>query len=190
MDLREWRSGFKTWVQQLMVVDSWELRNPTIYGKLNAYLPPLQALDYSTDDLGTCSAIQDLYLTLRYRGDARYEELPLGSLEQLHLMLTRRLVTTWQDIADLSDLVPLAVNEALRVEEYGDGEEADWLVTLVFSMRLIWFATPSPLPGDSAEPAIDVKQIEVGLFTERLEPKDHSDPTRRDKYGQVTARTK
>lgn len=184
MNISQWRSGLKTWLTQNLVVDSWELRNPTEYGTTNGFISPLQGLVYVDDQTGTCTANQDIYLTSRYSGDILYADLPLGNLEQLYTMVARKLVTGYGDIAPLLALEMLSVADCISIAEYGD-DIADWLVTLTFSMNISWIPTKTPLPGEIAQPVPGINRIKIGLFAEELSSTNHLDPTTRDKVGEI-----
>jgi hypothetical protein len=174
-------------LQSKLLVDTWELRNPTVYGTINAFIPPLRAIEYVNDTAKTATAIQDIYLTSRYRGDTSYDLLPLGVLEQLNATLQYRLSTGFLDIAPIIDLECLKVDNPVQVMEYGDGL-ADWLVTLELSVGITFILTPTPLPGDTTPPNVIVKTINTGLFTEHLASLDHNDPAQRDKFGTLVTK--
>jgi hypothetical protein len=189
MDIGLWRSGLATWLDSKMVVDSWELRNPTEYGKLNAFIPPLQSINFNDDEVGRAFAVQDFYLTYRYRGDILYVDLPLGVLEQRYVTLCRRLVREFKAIAPIESLELLPAKDAIQVSEYGDSK-ADWLITMVISAQISWVPSPTQLPAEVIsdpipEPPIIIQTITQGLYAEKLTSTDHLEPTTRDKYGEL-----
>lgn len=184
MNVTQWRSGLQSWLSTFLLVDSWELRNPTQYGTINAFISPLQAVSFLSEGVDRCTANQDLYLTSRYSGDTLYKDLPLGTLEQLYTTISRRFVLTWGDIAPILDLQIVPVTNCITVEEYGD-DPGDWLVTLIFSLQITWQPTITPLPGDGALPVVDIRQINNGLFRQLISSNDPLDPNTRDKFGQT-----
>lgn len=184
MLISEWRSGLRAWLNKYILVDSWELRNPTEYNKVNAFLPPLQNIIHNSDQVGSCNANQDIYLTVRYRGDLKYDELPLGDIEQLYSMVAVGLNRGYADIAPLLDFDLLPVPDSVQVQEYGDGL-ADWLVTLVFTMNISWLATKTPLPGEIVDPRLPLREINAELFTTYVQTPDMSNPLTRSRVGTV-----
>lgn len=184
MILSLWRSGLRSWLASKLLVDSWELRNPTVYGTLNAFIPPLRSIEYLDDSSGLATAIQDFYITSRYRGDTSYDSLPIGTREQLYTSIQYRLVAEYASIAPLVDLTSLKVENPVQVMEYGDGL-ADWLVTLEFSFGLTWVLEPTTLPGDVVLPVTPITSINTGLYTEHLASTSHTDTTQRDKVGDL-----
>lgn len=187
MLLNLWRSGLRSWLASKLLVDSWELRNPTVYGTLNAFIPPLRMIEFPNNDDRIALAIQDFYITSRYRGDAAYDTLPLGILEQLHANIQYRLSLEYGSIAPLVSLEVSKVENPVQVMEYGDGL-ADWLVTLEFSFGITWVFTPTPLPGDTVLPIPNITSVTTGLYTEHLASPSHTDPTQRDKVGDLITR--
>lgn len=185
MNIAQWRTGLRTWFTNFLVVDSWDLRNPTEYAKTNAFISPLQNLTFINGETDFCVANQDIYITTRYRGDTKYDQLPLGSLEQLYSAVAQRLVLTFTDIAPLRALELVAVPECISVVEYGD-DMADWLVTLMFSVNISWVPDKTPLPGDPASPVENINAVNISLFREKINSDNHLDPATRDKYGQIT----
>lgn len=185
MLISQWRSGLRAWLNQYLVIATWELRNPTEYNSTNGFLPPLQSIVSNSDALGTCSANQDIYLTTRFRGDVKYDQLPLGQLEQLYAMVGRGLIAGYAGIAPLADFDLLPVVDSIQIVEYGD-DLGDWLVTLVFSMQILWVPTITLLPGATVSPLILPNRIDIGLFTEKLYSTNHLDPVTRSKVGDLT----
>jgi hypothetical protein len=187
MQIDQWRTGLQQWLSTFLVVDSWDLKNPTEYQKTNGFIPPLQNISFNKDDIGSATANQDFYLTTRYSGEIKYNSLPLGKLEQLYTSICRRLTLTYANIAPLTDLRLLTVGDGIQIQEYGDGL-ADWLITMVFSVDLTWIHTPTALPGDilNTQP-LELKRIDIGLFTE-LMTSDRTDPTQRSKVGDLPVR--
>lgn len=182
-----WRFGLQRWLNKYLVIDTWELRNPTEYNKTNGFIPPLQNVHNNTDQIGSCTANQDIYITTRYRGDLLYDQLPLGQLEQAYTMVGHNFIKSYADIAPLLDFQMIPVADCIQVNEYGDNL-GDWLVTMVFSMNITWLPTLTYLPGDTTTAKIEPVRIDIGLFTEKVGSKDHRLPANRDKFGteQVT----
>lgn len=185
MNINIWRPGLKAWLSQYVIVSSWDVRNPTEYNTTNGFIAPLQGLTFTDGATDQCVANQDIYLTSRHRGDLKYDELPLGDLEQLYSMVAQRLTTTYADIAPLQALEVIPVADCINVQEYGD-DLGDWLVTLTFSLVLTWVPTSTALPGDlTVDPIVALKQIDVGLFKADLDAIDLNDPLTRNKYGEM-----
>lgn len=182
MLISQWRTGLKAWLLKYLTIDTWELRNPIDYNRTNGFIPPLQGIICKDDSLGTCMANQDIYLTTRYRGDLKYDQLPLGQLEQLYSTIGARLSSTYASIAPLIDFELLSVPECIQVTEYGD-DLADWLITLVFSANITWLPTATALPGDVQGKAIIPTRIDIGLFTMCPSSSDISNPVNRNKVG-------
>lgn len=172
-----------------MRVDTWDLRNPIVYGTINGFIPPLQSVLYDNSASNEATAIQDFYLTSRYSADTKYADLPVGQLEQTYTTICRRLSLEYLSLADLLlfDILPVADN--IQIVEYGDGL-ADWLVTMVFSCRISWVVEPTPLPGDVVIPPTAINRIITGLFTEKLRSTDHNNPLTLDKVGTLVVKPK
>lgn len=185
MTLSQWRSGLTAWLNNQIVIDTWELRNPLVYGTNNGFIAPLQGLTYLDDTQGTAQATQDIYITSLYSEDTLYHQLPLGSIEQEYLMLCRKLSLQYREVADLQELQVIPVEDAIQVTEYGDNL-ADWLITRVLSLRLTWIPVVTPLPGEIPlnDPPV-ITSITNGLYNERLISTSHTDPLTRDKFGEV-----
>lgn len=179
-----WRSGLKSWLSSKMLVDTWDLRNPIVYGTINGFIPPLQSILFDNGAAGEATALQDFYLTSRYSADTKYADLPIGSLEQTYTTICRRLSMEYVNLAPLLTFDILPVQDNIQVIEYGDGL-ADWLVTLVFSCRISWVVEAVPLPGDIITPAKPIDRIVTGLFAEKLRSIDHLNPNTRDKFGSL-----
>lgn len=176
-----------------MLVDTWELRNPVVYGTLNAFLPPLQNLTFMDGMVGEATAVQDIYLTSKYSGDTKYDQLPVGTLEQTYSTIQRKLSLEYTSICPLTEFEMLSVPDAIQVSEDGEGM-ADWLVTLVFSCKITWIPSVTLLPGDDTAPLPSMDKIRIGLFAGLLAPSnkdvpnpdvDFRNPLRRDKFGEV-----
>ena len=179
-----WRTNLKIWLTRYLVIDTWELRNPTEYNKTNGFLPPLQSIHNLTDAIGTCTANQDIYLTTRFRGDILYDQLPLGRLEQLYSMVGLSLIREYAGIAPLLDFQMVPVTDSIQVIEYGDNL-GDWLVTLVFSMDISWIPTVTLLPGDDRLIKTAIDRIDIGLFTANIFSKDAQGKDKIDKVGTI-----
>jgi hypothetical protein len=194
MNINLWRSGLRAWLSTKVLVDTWDLRNPIVYATTNGFIPPLQSISFANDQVGEATAIQDFYLTSRYSAETKYNDLPIGQLEQTYITITRRLSLEYLSIAGLTQLDMITVADAIQVIEYGDGH-ADWLVTLVFSCRIGWVVVPTALPGDIVlpggiiPPPTPIDRIVTGLFTEKLRSTDHRDPATRDKFGTLVIHT-
>ena len=186
MNINLWRKGIHKWLDSYLLVDSWELRNPTSYEKVNAFIPPLQAISFQNNQIEQVSATQDFYLTIRYRGEYTYDSLPIGKYEQLYTDIVRRLQLNYKSIADLLDLQVLTVDNPIQVSEYGDDSTGDWLVVLVFKMGIVWLPEPTLLPGDLPVVLLQPVKLDVGLFTEHLRSTDHLDASQRDKFGKMS----
>lgn len=194
MNTSLWRQGLKAWLTSKMVVDTWELRNPIVYGTTNAFLPPLMNVSYLDGDVGEANAVQDIYLTSKYNGDIKYDQLPIGQLEQTYITLQRKLVLEYASIAPLTQLEVITVPDCIQVIE--DGQElADWLVTLVLSCKISWIPSVTLLPGEVPVVVTPLTRVKTGLFTGKLVattpevpdyPADFKNPTRRDKVGDIT----
>lgn len=182
MNINQWRTGLKGWLQAKLLVDTWELRNPTEYGTLNGFIPPVQKIRFTDTDPGQVSALSDFYLTTRYRADSKYADLPLGNMEQLHATISRRLSLEYASIAPLLEFEMLAVDDPVQVMEYGD-RQADWLVTLSFTAALVWIPDITPLPGDVPGNTI-VYNLKADLYTEHLTDK-LPDRSKWDKVGKI-----
>lgn len=187
MNISAWRSGLRSWLTTKMLVSTWDLRNPTVYGSINGFIPPLQSILFDNSAAGEATALQDFYLTSRYPAETKYADLPLGNLEQTYTTICRRLSQEYGSLAPLLtfDILPVADN--IQVIEYGEGL-ADWLVTMVFSCRLAWGVDETPLPGDIVVPPTQVTKIVTGLFAEKLKSTNHLDPLTRDKFGTLVIR--
>jgi hypothetical protein len=112
-----------------MSIDSFDLRNPLDYEELVCFLPPLASVVVGDDSSLTSSAFQDIFLTVRYPANVKYQELPLDKLEGTLISLQLRLLKQWVEIAPLIDLNVLSLDQPIKVVEFGDSM-ADWLVTL------------------------------------------------------------
>lgn len=193
MNIGLWRQGLKTWLNVNMLVDTWELRNPIVYNTINAFLPPLMNISYLDGDVGEANGVQDIYLTSKYDGVLKYDSLPIGQLEQTYITLQRKLALEYTSIAPLTQLDIITVPDSIQVME--DGQDyADWLVTIVLSMRISWVPTPTLLPGETPKVYTPVTQVNTGLFTGILTPSDpllpnpeadFRNPSRRDKVGDI-----
>lgn len=193
MNIGLWRQGLKVWLNSKMLVDTWELRNPIVYGTTNAFLPPLMNVSYIDGDIGEANAVQDIYLTSKYNGDIKYDLLPIGQLEQTYITLQRKLTLEYQSIAPLTRIEVITVPDCIQVIE--DGQElADWLVTLILSCKISWVVSPTLLPGDISTPVPVLTTVKTGLFTSKLAPTnlvlpnypaDFVNPVRRDKVGNI-----
>lgn len=193
MNIALWRQGLKAWLNGKMLVDTWELRNPLVYNTINAFLPPLTDISFLDGAVGEANAVQDIYLTSKYDGVTRYTDLPIGELEQRYITIQRKLVLEYASIAPLTQLEVITVPDAIQVIEDGEGL-ADWLVTLVFSVRVSWIPEPTLLPGEVDKPVTGIKTLNTGLFTSKLKPSnpevpdhvsDFKNPTRRSKVGDI-----
>ena len=193
MDINLWRSGLKTWLNSKLLVDTWELRNPYAYGTVNAFLPPLQNLTFMDGMVGEATAIQDVYLTSKYPGETKYDQLPVGTLEQKYVSIQKKLATEYTTICPLTALEMLTVPDAIQVSEDGEGM-ADWLVTLVLSCKITWVPSDTLLPGENPVIVNPITSLNIGLFKGLLAytnpqapeyEKDFRDPLRRDKVGNI-----
>lgn len=194
MNIGLWRQGLKAWLNSKMLIDTWELRNPITYNTTNAFLPPLMNISYLDGDIGEANGVQDIYLTSKYNGDTKYDQLPIGQLEQTYITLQRKLSTEYTSIAPLTQLDIITVPDSIQVIE--DGQElADWLVTLVISCKISWVVSPTLLPGE-LPPTVNNLTLNTGLFTSKLAPtnlalpnydEDFRNPARRDKVGNITS---
>lgn len=196
MNIGLWRQGLKSWLNAKILVDTWELRNPIVYGTTNAFLPPLMNVSYLDGDVGEANALQDIYLTSKYNGDTKYDLLPIGQLEQTYITLQRKLVLEYASIAPLTRLEVITVPDCIQVIE--DGRElADWLVTLVLSCKISWIPSPTLLPGETGTALPLLTTVKTGLFSGKLAPTnklvpnyatDFKNPVRRDKVGDIITR--
>lgn len=191
MRISTWRPSLRRWLEKIIKVSSYDLRQPTEYGEWICHIPPLANIAVVEGISYKAMAVQDIYFTIRYRADSRYIDLPLNNVEGLLMSLQLKALGEWEDIATLSDLRVLNVNDPVRVSEYGDGM-ADWLVTMVLSLELNWIPELEPELGTPELPTIT--RIDTGLYTEHLAPlpplldlpDSHLDPRNRDKYGQMS----
>jgi hypothetical protein len=193
MNLALWRQGLKAWLNGKMLVNTWELRNPVVYNTINAFLPPLMNISFLDGAVGEANAIQDIYLTSKYDGVTKYADLPIGELEQQYITIQRKMVLEFSSIAPLTQLEVITIPDAIQVIEDGEGL-ADWLVTMVFSVKISWIPAPTLLPGEVDKPITGINTITTGLFTSRLKPSnvdvpdyvtDFKNPARRSKVGDI-----
>lgn len=166
MNISLWRSGLRSWITANIPVDTWDLRNPVTYNTWNVFTPPLRSIIHNSDQLGTVEAEQDIYLTIRYTGETRYQDLPIGNLEQLYVTVLYKLQHEWASIAPLLEFQTLSLVDGIHIQEYGD-ELADWLVTLAFSVKLAWVAEPTLIPGGTPPLTPNTGKLDItgGLFT-------------------------
>lgn len=193
MDIGLWRQGLKQWLNAKVLVDTWELRNPLKYNTINGFLPPLAEVSFLDGSVGEANAVQDIYLTSKYTGDLKYDQLPIGQLEQTYITIQRRLTREFGAIAPLTQMEVVTVPNCIQVSEDGV-EMADWLVTLMFSCRISWVVSPTLLPGDIPTPLPIIREINTGLFTGLVKPSntqvpdpaaDFINPARRNKVGDI-----
>lgn len=195
MDIATWRAGLSGWLTRRMAIATWELKSPSEYGKIHGFLPPLQDIALSLDATDTCSGKQDIYLSTRYGGELLYAELPIGDWEQIYTMLLIGLDKQFRSIAPgLLSIEPLINGDPVAVSEYGEGDQADWLLTLRLSALIAWVPVLTLLPGDPGYPGpestdifVRPLKIDTGLYTEKLAGVDPLDPATRDKVGVIRA---
>lgn len=187
MKLSQWRPGLKSWLSSKVDIESYDLRQPTEYGKFICFIPPLNAVSLGDTSTRIGTAIQQVYLTIRYRGDIRYVDLPLASIEGMLLSLQLLAIRDYTSIAPVTTVNVLSVAEPIKVSEYGDGL-ADWLVVTQLDLEIVFVAEPE----DTLAPSVSSTnvRVEAGLFTEHLTPvppnllppESHKDVTNRDRY--------
>lgn len=187
-----WRPRLQSMLAALLPRVSFDLRQPIDYGEWVCYLPPLANINYNVNASDTALAVQDIVLTIRYRADTKYSDLPLNRMEALAIAIQTRLAREYGDLGDLVKLDVLSLPAPITVSEYGDGL-ADWLVQLAFAVEIGWnpeieqglFPARPPLPA--------ITSIESGLYTERFQadprtpqpPERQLNPLTRSKYGEI-----
>lgn len=185
-----WRKGLKVWLNKVFKIASFDLRQPIEYGEWVCFLPPLANLSIRDGDSPNAVAIQDIHLSVRYRADTRYIDLPLEDIEGVVVSFQLRLLNEYQSIAPLSSLIVLQIADTIKVSEYGDGM-ADWLVSMVFAVELTW--VPELEPVLAPPPAQPITSIVNGLFVTHLTPlaplltppESFTDIRNRDKFGEI-----
>lgn len=190
MRLSTWRPSIKSWLSRKLRITSFDLKQPTDYENIICFLPPLSNITITEGSYDVGTAVQEVYLTIRYLGDLKYVDLPLAEAEGLIVSLQLLLATGFSNIADLKQLTLLDIEEPIKVSEYGDGM-ADWLMTLRVAMQIVFIAEPE---GALDYPNSDtVVKLSANLYTEHLEPKppylappdSHKDVTNRDNFGTI-----
>ena len=196
MSIRELRNGIRTWLNQMVRIDAWDLDVPRNVPRVidGAKYPANTAVEMPVKDFSLIR--QDNYvqangrfvyaLLYRFSGKAAKHQLPMSAVENLVNFLSEYAVNNPRLLGDT--VLDLQVNVAnpvaiARVE----GEDKDWLIIGRLEMAIQWvsnaidfdaetgFGNLQPDSLTEPESPLTISEIRMGLFRAQF-PVNPNDP--------------
>jgi hypothetical protein len=179
MSISEIRTSIRTWLNENVRIDKWDLDYPENQKVLiaNVYHPANSAIE---DPIGNFSLIKwngnqpvvkttfRYYLIYRFNGNCSRHQLPVATYEDFKEWILFQFLTQKVCLGNVVKEVAIPEDDNPLIISKVQGEDSDWLLIISLPLEITFISNPINPFEDTDQETIRVKKIQIDIWKSEI----------------------